>query len=28
VTYPLKDAYAAQHLLRHEMYQLAGILAR
>ncbi len=28
VTYPLKEAYGQQHLLRQEMYQLAGILAR
>ena len=28
VTYPLEEAYAAQHLLRKEIYELAGILAR
>ena len=28
VTYPLQEAYAAQHLLRKEIYDLAGILAR
>jgi len=28
VTYPLEEAYAAQHLLRKEIYDLAGILAR
>jgi 6-phosphofructokinase 1 len=28
VTYPLEDAYGAQHLLRKEMYDLAGVLAR
>jgi 6-phosphofructokinase 1 len=28
VTYPLEDAYAAQHLLRKEIYDLAGVLAR